>query len=53
MKTYDPKKTDSEVRQASSRKMNFRVLIISLIGVLLAFSVLYLVYNHGLPTPAS
>ena len=31
MKTYDPDKSDTEVRQASPRRMNARVLVTSII----------------------
>ncbi len=44
METYDPKKNQTEVRQASPRKMNLRVLLLSLIGIVIVFAVLYLVY---------
>jgi hypothetical protein len=45
MKTYDPHKSDNEVRQANSRKMNLRVLVTSTIGVILLLGVIYLVYT--------
>lgn len=45
METYDPHKTKTEVRQASPRKMNLRVLTFSLIGVVVAFVVIYLIYS--------
>ena len=34
METYDPNKSKTEVRQASPRKMNARVLILSMMGTL-------------------
>lgn len=43
--TYDPKKSTTEVRQGSRRLMNFRVLIISLILIVLAFGLIYLVFS--------
>lgn len=45
MQTYDPHKNTTEVRQASSRKMNARVLITSLIGVIALFAIIYLIYT--------
>jgi hypothetical protein len=45
METYDPHKTTTEVRQASPRKMNLRVLITSLIGIVVLFAVIYLIYT--------
>jgi hypothetical protein len=53
VKTYDPHKSTNEVRQASPRKMNFRVLIVSLIGILIAFAALYVVYNYAVPAPTA
>lgn len=51
MQTYDPHKSATEARQASPRKMNLRVLIFSLIGVLLAFAVVYGIYSYAMPAP--
>lgn len=51
METYDPHKNTTEVRQASPRKMNFRVLVFSLVGIILAFAVIYLVF--GMMQPAT
>ncbi|MBS3847455.1 hypothetical protein PSC71_00985 [Devosia sp. J2-20] len=45
METYDPKKTQTEVRQASPRSMNLRVLVGSLIGVVVLFAIIYAVYT--------
>jgi hypothetical protein len=53
METYDPQKNATEARQASPRKMNSRVLIFSLIGVVLAFFVIYLVYSMAMPAPTN
>ncbi|MCW5720258.1 MAG: hypothetical protein KIS86_03855 [Devosia sp.] len=44
METYDPNKSTTEVRQASPRKMNMRVLVISLVGIVVVFAILYLIY---------
>lgn len=41
METYDAHKSTAEVRQGSRRLMNFRVLILSLIGIVAAFGILY------------
>jgi len=40
METYDPHKSDTDVRQANPRKMNLRVLISSLIGIVVLFAVI-------------
>ena len=54
METYDPHKSTTEVRQASPRKMNSRVLVMSLIGVVIAFVVIYVIYSVAMPAaPAS
>ena len=45
MKTYDPDKTTTDVRQASPRKMNARVLVISMVSVIVLFAVIYAVYT--------
>lgn len=50
MQTYDPNKDKTEVRQASSRKMNLRVLIISMIGIIVAFAIVYLIYTNLQPS---
>jgi Fe2+ transport system protein B len=49
METYDPHKNTTEVRQASPRKMNSRVLVLSLIGVVIAFVVIYMIYSFAMP----
>ena len=41
MQTYDAHKSTPEVRQGSRRMTNFRVLILSLIGVVVAFGIIY------------
>ncbi|SMQ72048.1 hypothetical protein SAMN06295905_2004 [Devosia lucknowensis] len=51
METYDPNKNTTEVRQASPRKMNLRVLTVSLIGIVVVFAVLFFVF--GMMQPAS
>lgn len=51
MKTYDPDKTATEVRQASPRKMNLRVLLISLMGIVVLFAIIYLIYTFTQSNP--
>jgi hypothetical protein len=41
METYNAEKSTPEVRQGSRRMMNFRVLILSLIGIVAAFGIIY------------
>ncbi|RYH05978.1 MAG: hypothetical protein EON57_06960 [Alphaproteobacteria bacterium] len=41
METYDAKKTTPEVRQGSGRMMNLRVLILSLVGIIAVFGILF------------
>lgn len=53
METYDPHKSTTEVRQASPRKMNSRVLAMSLIGVVIAFVIIYIVYTIAMPAPSN
>jgi hypothetical protein len=45
METYDPNKSTTDVRQASPRKMNARVLVTSLIGVIVLFGIIYMIYT--------
>jgi len=45
METYDPQKNTTEVRQASPRKMNMRVLTTSLIGIIVVFAIIYFIYT--------
>ena len=41
--TYDPHKTDTEIRQGNKRKTNLRVLLFSGILIIVSFAVIYLV----------
>jgi hypothetical protein len=41
--TYDPHKTDTEIRQGNKRKMNLRVLVVSGVLIVAAFTAIYLV----------
>ena len=52
METYDPKKNDTEVRQASPRKMNLRVLVFSLIGVVVLFAIIFAIFSMTQTAPA-
>lgn len=52
METYDPNKNKTEVRQASPRKMNLRVLIFSLVGVVVLFAIIFMVYSMNQPNPS-
>lgn len=53
METYDPQKSTTEVRQASPRKMNFRVLLFSLVGIVIVFAIIYLVFGAMQPAPTT
>ncbi|WP_160297836.1 hypothetical protein [Devosia chinhatensis] len=50
METYDPNKNTTEVRQANPRKMNLRVLIISMSVVVIAFALIFLVFSMMQPS---
>lgn len=52
METYDPKKNNTEVRQASPRKMNLRVLIISLVLIVIAFAAIFMFFTATQPAQA-
>ncbi len=45
METFDPHKNTTELRQASPRKGNYRVLVISLIIIVLAFAIIWGIYS--------
>ena len=49
METYDPNKNTTEVRQASPRKMNLRVLIMSLVGIVVLFAVIFIIFTMMQP----
>lgn len=51
METYDPHKNTSDVRQASPRTMNLRVLVFSLIGIVVLFGIVYAIYTGTQPNP--
>lgn len=52
METYDPHKNKTEVRQGNPRKMNMRVLIFSMIGIVVLFAILYFIFFAAQPAPA-
>ena len=45
MRTYDPHKDTTEVRQGNRRLMNMRVLLFSGIAIVIAFAVIFLVFQ--------
>jgi hypothetical protein len=45
METFDPHKSTTEVRGASPRRANFRVLLISIVLIVAAFVVIWAVYT--------
>ena len=49
MKVYDPHKSTTEVRQASSRLGNFWVLIVSTALVVALFAIIFLVFAANTP----
>ncbi|MCR6672375.1 hypothetical protein [Devosia ginsengisoli] len=51
METYDPHKSTTEVRQANPRKMNMRVLLMSMLGIIVLFVIVYLIYTLAQPNP--
>jgi hypothetical protein len=52
MKTYDPHKSTTEVRQADRRLDNFWVLIISTLAVVALFALIYLIFFANTPPSA-
>jgi hypothetical protein len=51
-KTYDPEKSTTEVRGANPRKMNLRVLVTSMIGVVVLFAVIFVIFSMTQTAPA-
>lgn len=47
MQTYDPHKDKTEVRQGNDRRMNLRVLVLSSVGILVVFTLIYIAYNFA------
>ncbi|UYO01072.1 MAG: hypothetical protein KIT02_07680 [Devosia sp.] len=45
MQTYDPEKSATEARQANPRRMNLRVLVMSLVGIVVVFGLIYLIWG--------
>lgn len=52
VETYDPKKSETQVRQGNPRKMNLRVLIVSLVGIVAVFALIYLIYTLTQSNPS-
>jgi uncharacterized membrane protein YeaQ/YmgE (transglycosylase-associated protein family) len=51
METYDPHKSTTDVRGASPRKMNLRVLVFSLIGAVVLLAIVFAIYTGTQPNP--
>ena len=51
METYDPQKNTTEATQATPNKSNFRVLIMGLVGVIVLFAIVYMIYSGAQPNP--
>lgn len=51
MKTYDPEKSTTDVRQANPRKMNLRVLVISMVGIVVLFAVIFMTFSMTQSSP--
>lgn len=49
MQTYDPDKNPTEVRQANPRKMNLRVMLISMIVVVVLFAIIFAIFASTQP----
>lgn len=49
MQTYDPNKSTTEARQGSGRRMNLRVLAISLVAIVVIFAVIFGIYTAMQP----
>jgi hypothetical protein len=52
METYDPHKSTTESRQGDRRMMSMRVLVFSVIGILIVFAILYVVFTMNTPPTA-
>ena len=52
MPTYDPNKSENQVRQGNSRKMNSRVLVISLVAVVVILAIVFLL-NGAMQPPTT
>lgn len=53
MPTYDPHKSKVEVRQGNTRKMNSRVLVVSLIAVIVILAIVFVVNGAMQPPTAT
>jgi hypothetical protein len=45
METFDPHKNTTEVRGANRRTTNFRVLIIGTVAIIIAFAIIWGIYQ--------
>lgn len=52
MPTYDPHKTTTEIRQGNRRLMNMRVLVFSLLGIVILFAIIYVLFAMNTPPTA-
>jgi hypothetical protein len=52
METYDPHKSTNDVRQGNRRMMSMRVLVFSVIGILIVFAILYVIFTMNTPPTA-
>jgi hypothetical protein len=51
-KTYDPDKSATDVRQANPRKMNLRVLVTSMVGIVVLFAIIFVIFSMTQTAPA-
>lgn len=51
MKTYDPEKSTTDVRQANPRKMNLRVLVFSMVGIVVLLAIVFMIFSMTQPSP--
>jgi len=49
--TYDPEKSATEVRGGNPRKMNLRVLVISMVSVIVLFAIVFAIYSMTQTNP--
>ncbi|MHA6691141.1 hypothetical protein [Devosia sp. A449] len=52
MKTYDPHRSTTDVRQGNARRMNLRVLVLSTLGIVVLFAIIYLIYTLTQSNPS-
>jgi len=51
MANYDPHKNTTETRQAGKSTMNLRVLLFSLLGAVVLFALVFIIYTMMQPSP--